>query len=111
MSLLVFHNTQMTFILYNFMCSTAIVLLDLITSTYVLKMSHNKHICDNFKVEYFTAREVVLFIGRWAAFVGLMYVGVFGGYPWLRWYMVVLIMSLIVSCVMAMRLSHRLPGR
>ena len=111
MSLFVFHTTQMTFILYNFMCSTAIVLLDLITSTYVLKMSHNKHICDNFKVEYFTAREVVLFIGRWAAFVGLMYVGVFGGYPWLRWYMVVLIMSLIVSCVMAMRLSHRLPGR
>ncbi len=107
MSLFVFHTTPLTFVLYNFMCSTALVLIELITGTYVVKMSYNRHLCDRFKVEYFTSREVVLFIGRWVAFVGLMYVGVFGGYPWLRWYLVLLTVSLMTACIMAMRFANR----
>lgn len=96
MSLFVYKTTPVSFLIYNFIYATAIVFLDQINNIGIYKLSRSRCITNNTRIEYFVFRDFALFIGRWIGFTGLMYIGVFGGYAWLRWYLVLISMALIL---------------
>lgn len=111
MTLFIWDTVPLTFLLYNFVYSTAIVLLDLTCSSCIFSLSKSRCVTANHKIEYFVIRDFALFIGRWIGFTGLMYIGVFGGYAWLRWYLVLITLSIMVSGVISARLSGKLRHR
>lgn len=111
MSIFVWNTTPATFLLYNFVYATAIVLMDQISSVTILNLSKSKCVTANHRIEYFVFRDFALFLGRWVGFVGLMYIGVFGGYAWLRWYLVVITATILVSGAMAATMSRHIRGR
>ena len=103
-SVFVWQTTPITFLVYNFVYATAIVLLDHMCSVNMFKLSSSKCVTANHKIEYFVFRDFALFIGRWIGYVGLMYIGVFGGYPWLRWYLVIITLSIMMVGWLTMRM-------
>ena len=107
MLLFVCNATPITFLLYNLVYATAIVFVDQVDTTNVYRLSKTSCITQDNRVEYFVFRDFALFIGRWIGFTGLMYVGVFGGYDWLRWYLVVICVALIAWCVLSASLLRR----
>ncbi|MBQ8293970.1 MAG: MFS transporter [Alphaproteobacteria bacterium] len=111
MTLFVWQTVPATFLIYNFIYATAIVLLDQICSVNMFKLSRSKCVTKNHKVEYFVFRDFALFIGRWIGFTGLMYIGVFGGYEWLRWYLVIITAALLSVGAMSVKLSRNIRGR
>ena len=98
-SLFVWHTSPITFLVYNFVYATAIVVMDQICKVNMFKLSKSKCVTNNHKMEFFVIRDSALFLGRWIGYVGLMYIGVFGGYIWLRWYLVVITLSLLMAGV------------
>lgn len=103
-SIFVWRTTPITFLIYNFVYSTAIVVLDQLCSVNMYKLSNSKCVTSNHRVEYFVFRDFALFIGRWIGYVGLMYIGVFGGYSWLRWYLVIITLSIVLAGLFTMRM-------
>lgn len=110
-SLFVYTTTPITFLFYNLIYSTAMILMDQIVSVNVFNLSHSRCITANHKVEYFVFRDFALFIGRWIGFTGLIYIGVFGGYSWLRWYLVVITAAILLSSAVAWQLTRHIRGR
>ena len=111
MSIFVWNTTPATFLLYNFVYATAIVLMEQISSVTILNLSKSKCVTANHLIEYFVFRDFALFLGRWVGFVGLMYIGVFGGYAWLRWYLVAITATILVAGAMAATMSRHIRGR
>lgn len=111
MSIFVWNTTPATFLLYNFVYATAIVLMEQISSVTILNLSKSKCVTANHRIEYFVFRDFALFLGRWVGFVGLMYIGVFGGYAWLRWYLVAITATILVAGAMAATMSRHIRGR
>ncbi len=111
MSLFVFYTTPYTFLVYNFINATAIAVMVLICNTNVYNLSQSRCVKNNQKIEYFVFRDGALFIGRWAAYVILMYIGVFGDASWLRYYLAVITVAILAAGLMAGRLSPRIRAR
>ena len=110
-SLFVWRTTPITFLVYNFVYSTAIVILDQLCCVNMYALSNSKCVTTNHKIEYFVFRDFALFIGRWIGYVGLMYIGVFGGYAWLRWYLVLITLSIMLAGWLTMRMLPYLKSR
>lgn len=110
-SIFIWRATQITFLFYNLVYATAIITLEQLCSVNVFALSKTRCITTNHKVEYFVFRDFALFIGRWIGYVGLMYIGVFGGYPWLRWYMVLITASMMLTGWLTMRMIPKLKER
>ena len=110
-SLFVYTTTPITFLFYNLIYATAMILMDQISSVSMFNLSHSRCITANHKVEYFVFRDFALFLGRWIGFTGLMYIGVFGGYAWLRWYLVVITLAILLASAAAWQLTHHIRGR
>ncbi|MBQ8255933.1 MAG: MFS transporter [Alphaproteobacteria bacterium] len=104
MLMFVCRTTPVTFLLYNFIYATAIVFMDQVNNTSIYRLSKSRCVTHNTRIEYFVFRDFALFIGRWIGFTGLMYIGVFGGYDWLRWYLIVISIALITWGTFNMRL-------
>ena len=85
--------------------------MDQISAVETFNLSRSKCITKNHKIEYFVFRDFALFLGRWVGFTGLMYIGVFGGYEWLRWYLVAITCAIILAALAAWQLSHHIKGR
>lgn len=103
-SLFVWRTTPINFLVYNFIYATAIVVLEQLCSVNMFKLSNSKCVTANHKIEYFVFRDFALFIGRWIGYTGLMYIGVFGGYAWLRWYLVIITLSIMLVGGLTMRM-------
>lgn len=111
MSLFLLNTTPYTFLIYNFIYATAIAAMVLICDINVYNLSQSKCVKNNHKIEYFVFRDGALFIGRWAAYVILMYIGIFGDASWLRYYLVAVTAAILVAGLMAGRLSPRIRAR
>lgn len=111
MTLFLIQTNPITFLVYNLVYSTAIILIDLINGVCVLNLSNSRCVTKNHKIEYFVFRDFALFIGRWIGFTGLMYIGVFGGYDWLRWYLVLITGAVLGMGAMAAIISRNIRGR
>lgn len=106
-SLFVYNTTPITFLVYNLVYATAIIVIDQASAVNVFRLSRSRCVTANHKIEYFVFRDAALFIGRWIGFVGLMYIGVFGGYDWLRWYLVVITGAILLCGAIAIQLVHK----
>ncbi len=106
MTLFIYKTNPVTFLLYNFIYATAVVLLEQICTFNMYRLSNSKCVTSNHRVEYLVFRECALFIGRWVSCVTLLYIGVFGGYAWLRWYLLLILLGLIVCGISAIKLLH-----
>lgn len=104
-------TTPMTFLVYNFIYATAMALMIQICDINVYNLSQSKCVSVNHKVEYFVFRDGALFVGRWIAFVALMYVGVFGDESWLRYYLLGLTAAVMAVGMISVRLSARIRAR
>lgn len=111
MTIFLSETNPATFLVYNFVYSTAIILIDLINGVCIYSLSNAKCVTKNHKIEYFVFRDFALFIGRWIGFTGLMYIGVFGGFAALRWYLVLITLSVLGVGAMAGKLSKHIHGR
>ncbi len=97
MGLFIYDVTPATFLIYNFVYSTGFVLLDQIGHFNMYRLSNSKCVTSNHRIEYLIFCECALSIGRWLSCVSLLYIGVFGGYAWLRWYLVLILISIFIS--------------
>jgi len=111
MMLFVVDTAPLTFIVYNFAYSTAFVVIDQINNVCTFNLSKSRCVTENHKIEYFVFRDFALFIGRWIGFVGLMYIGVFGGYEWLRYYLVLITLAMVLVGFIAGKISKSLRVR
>ena len=107
MGLFVFCATPITFLLYNFIYAVPVALLDQICGFNTYRLSNSRCVTSDYRVEYLVFRELLLFLGRWISCVVLLYIGVFGGYYWLRWYLCFVGVATVLTCVFAMRLLPR----
>lgn len=110
-SLFIWRTTPVTFLIYNFVYATAIVGLDQVCKTNMFNLSKSRCVTMNHKVEYFVFRDCLLFLGRWIGFVGLMYIGVFGGYRILPFYLALIGLSLVLAGWIAIRILPRVRSR
>ena len=97
-----------TFLCYNFVYATSMLVLEHISNVNMFNLSQSKLIQEQHQTEYFVFRDFAIFIGRWIGFVGLMYIGVFGGYDWLRWYMIPITGAIILFGVTSYQLNNKL---
>ncbi|MCL2439004.1 MAG: hypothetical protein FWD15_00660 [Alphaproteobacteria bacterium] len=84
-----------TFLIYNFVYATAAALLDKIALINFYNLSKSSYITKEHKVEYFVFRDAALNTGRIISFVGLLLIGIYGGYEWLRWYLIPLTLAAV----------------
>jgi hypothetical protein len=99
LALFIYNTTPITFLIYSFVYATALLAIEQIITVNMFNVSKSKCVARNHKVEYFVFRDCALYIGRWVGFTGLMYIGVFGGYSWLRWYLVVITAAMLLAGV------------
>lgn len=111
MSLFVFNTTPYTFLIYNFINATAIAVMVLICDINVYNLSQSRCVKNDHKIEYFVFRDAALFIGRWVAYVILMYIGIFGDASLLRYYLAVVTVAILAAGLMAGPLSLRIRAR
>ncbi len=111
MTLFILKTTPATFLVYNFVSSTAVILLGLICDTNTYNMAQSRCVGKNHRVEYFVFRDGALFIGRWAAFVTLMYISVFGDASWLRYYLGAVTIVGVICGILAVRISPHIRNR
>ena len=104
LAIFIWKTTPVTFLIYSFVYSTALIAIEQIINVKMFDLSQSKCISANHKVEYFVFRDCALYIGRWVGFTGLMYVGVFGGYAWLRWYLVAIAVAMLFAGLNAYQL-------
>ena len=85
--------------------------MDQIATVNTFNLSRSRCVTQNHKIEYFVLRDFALFVGRWFGFTGLMYIGVFGGYDWLRWYLLGITVAIVVGAQISATISKKIRGR
>ncbi len=104
-------TTPIMFLLYRLGDASAIQIVDQICTVNSFNTSKSKCVTKNHRVEYFVFRDSALFIGRWIGYVGLMYIGVFGSYDWLRWYLAIITGAIILMGYLAIKISPHIRSR
>ena len=103
--LIVYNTTPLTFLLYSFIYSTAVVLIECIGYFTVYSVSHSDCICGKYETEFFVLRDFALFLGRWLCLICLMYIGFFGGYESLRWFLLLVTLGIVAYGVLQINIS------
>lgn len=111
LSIFIWKTTPITFLIYNFVYATAITILAQICDINMFNLSKSKCVTANYTTEYFVFRDTALFIGRWVGFVILMYIGVFGGYDWLRYYLVGITVAMLIAGTMSVSISQHIKDK
>ncbi|MBE6461923.1 MAG: MFS transporter [Alphaproteobacteria bacterium] len=96
-ALFIYQVTPVTFLIYNFVYSTAYILSDQIGVFNMYRLSNSKCVTSNHRVEYLCFCENALLLGRWGSCLALIYFGMFGGYESLRWYLALLLVAVMIS--------------
>ncbi len=111
MTAFIIDTTPITFLIYNFVSATAIILLGIICEANTYNLAQSRCVGKNHRVEYFVFRDAALFIGRWVAFVTLMYIGVFGDVSWLRYYLGGVTVVGVICGIIAVHTSKHIRNR
>ena len=108
LALFIFYTSELTFIIYNFIAVTGIGLLGNIASANMYYLSKSPCVSKDHKTEYFVFRETALSIGRLVSFSGLLLVGLYGGYEYLRWYMVPMTLAIVLVGYWSIRIGKHI---
>ncbi len=104
-------TTPASFIVYNFVYATAVIIMNLICNTNTYNLSQSKCVTKSQRVEYFVFRDGALFIGRWVAFVSMLYIGVFGDASWLRYYLAGATIVTVICGFLCVKISRKIRNR
>ncbi len=105
------YTTPATFLIYNFVAATSIAVMTQICKVNVYNLSQSKCVSKNHQIEYFVMRDFALFLGRWASYVLLIYIGVFADESWLRYYLLLITVVMTISGIMSVGVSKRIRNR
>ena len=100
--------TRFSALIYAFSTTVCIEIMTQICAANVLDMARTKFITNKYCIEYLVIRDTVLFIGRWIAFVMLMYIGVFGLYDFLGIFIIVSVLAQILGCMILTNLTNKI---
>lgn len=90
---------------YAGILALSIQIMDQVLSVNVLNLAKTKFITHKYRAEYLAARQLVSFIGRWGGIIALLYVGVFGGYIILPYFIIMLAISRIYAAFMYVQIG------
>lgn len=90
---------------YAFASTVCLEILYQICSANVIDMARTKFIPKDSQTEYLIARDIMLFIGRWVAFVALMYIGIFGLHKTLGIFIILAVISLVSGALLSTNLT------
>jgi len=105
LGMFVWYTNNITLLIYNFVCSTGISLLSQIADVNMYNLSNSKCVTRDSKTEYFVFRESALAIGRLVAFVALLYLAVFGGYEYLRYYLIFITVAILLMGYLSIKIN------
>jgi len=108
LGLFMFYTTPVTFLMYNFIYVTGISLLLHVSEVNMYNLSNSKCVTREHKTEYFVFREAALVTGRLVGFVALMYLAVFGGYEYLRYFLGLFTITIILLGYYSIKISNHL---
>jgi hypothetical protein len=106
--LFISHTSEWTFIIYNFVAVTGLGLLGKIANSNMYYLSKSPCVSREHKTEYFVFRESALGIGRLLSFSGMLAVGIFGGYEFLRWYLVPITLAVVLMGYWSIGISRHI---
>ncbi len=104
-------TTPLSFIMYNFVYATAVIVMDLICNTNTYNLSQSRCVTKSHRTEYFVFRDGALFIGRCVAFIAMLYIGVFGDMSWLRYYLAVVTIVTVICGFLCVKISGSIRNR
>lgn len=110
LGLFVMCPNELTFLFYNFIYVTAISLLGQIAEVNVYNLSNSKCVNKNTKTEYFIFREIALGVGRYAGYLMLAGIALFGGYEYLRYFLIVLTIAILLIGYWSIRINKHIRG-
>ncbi len=111
LSWFVIDTTPLSFIVYNFVYATAIIIMNQICDVNFYNLSQSRCVTPSHRIEYFVFRDAALFIGRWVAFVIMLYIGVFGNVEWLRYFLALITIASVATGIVSVQLSNRIRNR
>lgn len=83
---------------YAFAYAVGIAITNQICATNILNLGQSKFVTTNYRIEYLVIRDIMLFIGRWAGCLSLLYIGIFGSHGILRYFIGILFLAHIFAC-------------
>ena len=92
---------RFSILLYAFAYAVGIVTTNQVCGTNILNLGQSKFVSKDNRTEYFVVRDIVLFMGRWAGCLCLMYIGTFNLYGVLQYFIAILFCSHIVACIIS----------
>ena len=98
--------TRFSALIYAFSSTVCIEIMNQICGANVLNTARTKFITNKYCTEYLVMRDIVLFLGRWVAFVLLMYIGVFGLYSLLGLFIILSVFAQILGCTISTSLTN-----
>lgn len=104
-------TTPLTFLMYNLLSATVLTLMLQISDVNVYNLAQSRCVKPDHSIEYFVLRDTALFIGRWAGFLILMYIGVYGDAGALRYYLAAATIAVMMAGVISRRISPRIRAR
>lgn len=110
LTLFICNTVEWTFLIYNFVYVTGISLMEQITEINMYNLSNSKCVTRDHKTEYFVFRETALAIGRLTGFLILIYVGVFLGYEYLRYYLALLTVAILLVGFWSIKINNHIKG-
>ncbi|MDR0726512.1 MAG: hypothetical protein LBF37_00445 [Rickettsiales bacterium] len=110
LTLFICNTVEWTFLIYNFVYVTAISFMDHINEIKMYNISKSKCFTKDHKTEYFVFRETALVIGRLTGFLLLMYLGVFLGYEYLRYYLALLTVAILLVGFWSIKINKHIKG-
>lgn len=102
---------RFSILLYSFAYAVGIVTTNKICGTNILNVGQSRFVIKNIRIEYLVMRDVVLFFGRWAGCLCLMYIGAFNLHGALQYLIAILFLSHILACVISARQTRYLSGK
>lgn len=104
-TLLFINVTKINTLIYAFASAVCLEIMYQISSANVIDMARTKFIQHSEQTEYLIARDIMIFMGRWIAFVVLMYIGVFGLYKMLGIIVILSVMALSTGSCLSVSLT------
>lgn len=93
---------------YAFASTVCLEILSQISGANSLNMAKTKFVSSEYCTEYLVGRSIVMFIGRWVAFVLLMYIGVFGLKSILGLFMMLAVFAKIYGSLISANLTEEI---
>lgn len=108
-AVLLFTNvTQFSTLVYAFASTICIEIMAQICNTNVFNIAHKRYINCGYSTEYLVIREILLFVGRWTAFISLAYLGVSNMNNLLGYYIIVAVIAQIIGSVLISSLTKKI---